>query len=59
MESLTRINDNFLESLIGDVVDTKDIQSAKQLLYNLKEPTPLPTNPNTKKNTPFGPALTR
>ena len=41
MESLTRINDNFLESLIDDVVDTKDIQSAKQLLYNLKEPTPL------------------
>ncbi|MBP3223917.1 MAG: bifunctional (p)ppGpp synthetase/guanosine-3',5'-bis(diphosphate) 3'-pyrophosphohydrolase [Campylobacter sp.] len=41
MESLTRISDGYLESLIEDIVETKEIEEARRLLYSLKEPTPV------------------
>lgn len=39
MELLTQINDGHLDRLIEEIVAIKDIESAKDFLYHLKEPT--------------------
>ena len=41
MELSTQINDGHLDRLIEDIVKVKDLDGAKNLLYHLKEPTPV------------------
>lgn len=39
-----QINDDYLEHLIDDIVETNDIEGAKKLFYQIKQPTPLLVN---------------
>lgn len=41
MELLNQINEGYLDRLIEEIIGIKDINSAKELLYHLKEPTPI------------------
>lgn len=39
-----QINDDYLEHLIDDIVETNDIEGAKKLFYQIEQPTPLLVN---------------
>lgn len=39
-----QINDDYLEHLINDIVETNDIEGAKKLFYQIEQPTPLLVN---------------
>ena len=39
-----QINDDYLEHLVDDIVETKDIEGAKKLFYQIEQPTPLLVN---------------
>lgn len=39
-----QINDDYLEYLIDDIVETNDIEGAKKLFYQIEQPTPLLVN---------------
>lgn len=40
----SQINDDYLEHLIDDIVETNDIEGAKKLFYQIEQPTPLLVN---------------